>query len=629
MSTLASKQSRNVCVKTKRYMPGLDGLRALSILAVIAYHLDFHWASGGFLGVGVFFTLSGYLITDQLMMEWRNKGKINLRDFWIRRIRRLMPALFFMLAIIYLWLILFEPSRIESLQSDFMSAVLYINNWWKISHNVSYFESFGPQSPIGHLWSLAIEEQFYLLWPVIIIIGLRFAPKRRKLALFITVGAVASILAMGLIYEPGADPSRVYYGTDTRAFALLIGAIFAIGYPSYNLPKQISAKSRLALDIMGGLGLLVILIMIWKTNEYQTSLYVGGLAVFSVISAIVTVILAHPASKVARFIGCKPLRWIGVRSYSLYLWHYPVIILTSPTVNTGEFNGSRVVLQLVLSFLLAEFSFKFVEEPIRRGALTQLKRNMPISVSSIIRRSPLVIVMALLSLHFIYCSTPLNGETSSLTTLPAVNNRVQTDTSTVDNDKLPLQTVDPGEPVSDISEQLSDEQSPATNLPAKKNEIGKGIIAIGDSIILDAAPDLEKLLPGIIIDGKVGRQMSQAQEVIDQLKADGKLGNSIIIELGSNGSFSTKQLRQLLTSLEDMQQIILVNTRVPKQWQDIVNSDLEKVAAEFSNATIVDWFSASKGKGSFFYDDGVHLSREGASYYASIISEAVQRDDKR
>ena len=229
-------------VKTKRYMPGLDGLRALSVLAVIAYHLNIPWASGGFLGVGIFFTLSGYLITDQLMMEWQNTGKINLKNFWIRKIRRLMPTLFFMLAIIYLWLIFLEPSRIEALQGDFVSALLYTNNWWKIFHNVSYFESFGPQSPIGHLWSLAIEAQFYLLWPVILIMGLRFAPKRRNLVLLITVGAVASALAMGLIYEPGTDPSRVYYGTDTRAFALLIGAIFAIGYPSCKLSEQISAK---------------------------------------------------------------------------------------------------------------------------------------------------------------------------------------------------------------------------------------------------------------------------------------------------------------------------------------------------------------------------------------------------
>lgn len=624
MNKLDSKQSANVSVKTKRYMPGLDGLRALSVLAVIAYHLNFPWASGGFLGVGIFFTISGYLITDQLMMEWQNTGKINLMHFWNRRIRRLIPALFFMLATVYLWLVLFEPSRIEALRGDFISAVLYINNWWKIFNNVSYFESFGPQSPIGHLWSLAIEEQFYLLWPVILIIGLHFVPKRGKLTLLVTVGAAASILAMGLIYKPGADPSRVYYGTDTRAFALLIGAIFAIGFPSCKLSEQISAKRRFALDIMGGSGLLGVLIMIWKTNEYQASLYVGGLAVFSVISAIVIVVLAHPASSVAKFIGCKPFRWIGIRSYSLYLWHYPVIILTNPTVDTGEFNGSRIVFQIAVSFLLAELSWKFVEDPIRRGAFATLRKNMPVLVSSIFKRSLLVVAVILLPLPFTYCSDSSAVADSSLTALPAADEQAQTDTSAADTDKLPPQAADSSEPASDMPEQLPDEQNPAATPPIKKDETGKGIIAIGDSVILDAAPFLEELLPGIIIDGKVGRQMSQAQETINQLKADDRFGNRIIIELGTNGTFSTKQLHQLLGSLGDIQQVILVNTRVPRKWQDTVNSDLKKVAAEFPNVAIADWFSASKGKASFFSDDGVHLTREGAGYYASMLAEAIQ-----
>jgi peptidoglycan/LPS O-acetylase OafA/YrhL len=228
-------------------------------------------------------------------MEWQKTGKISLKDFWIRRVRRIIPAMLLLLATVYLLLILLDPSRIGSLQGDFISTVFYYNNWWKIFHNVSYFESFGPQSPIGHLWSLAIEEQFYILWPAVLTIGLHFAPKRRKLILIITAGAIASMLAMGIIYEPGADPSRVYYGTDTRAFALLIGAVFAIGFPSSKLPKQISVKQRLALDIIGVFSLIGILITVWRTNEYQSSLYVGGLAIFSVLSAIVVVVLAHPA----------------------------------------------------------------------------------------------------------------------------------------------------------------------------------------------------------------------------------------------------------------------------------------------------------------------------------------------
>jgi peptidoglycan/LPS O-acetylase OafA/YrhL len=632
MSALDSMQSTTLGTGTKRYMPGLDGLRALSVMAVIAYHLNFVWTPGGFLGVGIFFTLSGYLITDQLIMQWKETNKINLKDFWMRRIRRLMPAMFFMLAMVYLWLTLFDPLRLAMLKSDFISVILYFNNWWLIFHNISYFDSFGPPSPIGHLWSLAIEEQFYFFWPVILAILLRFVPRRHKLILFTFIGALASILAMTLIYEPGTDPSRVYYGTDTRAFALLIGAAFAIAYPSQTLSKQISAKSSLLLDFIGGAGLLGIILMIWRTNEYDASLYVGGLALFAILSAIVTVVLAHPASRVARFMGCKPLRWIGVRSYSLYLWHYPVIIFTSPTVDSGEFNVRRIILQLAVSFLLAALCWKLIEEPIRRGSLSKLWRsklfwgNRGFLEAPIRRRSLFILVIA--PLLFITSCTRHLTEDTSLVISPVTAELGQAEISPTTIEELPSPWVDSEEPASDIIERSSSGQSQVVNSPVSKAEAGKGITAIGDSVILDAAPYLEKILPGIIIDGKVGRQMAQAQEVVDQLKAKGKLGDRVIIELGTNGPFTIKQVSELLTSLGDAQQVILVNTRVPRKWQNKVNSDLETVAAEFPNVTLVDWFSASQGKESIFYDDGVHLKEEGAKYYASLVSEAVMNEER-
>ncbi len=638
MSVSDSRESTDLNVGKRRYMPGLDGLRALSVLAVIAYHLNFPLAQGGFLGVGVFFTLSGYLITDQLMMQWQTTKRINLKEFWLRRFRRLMPATFFMLAMVYLWLILFDPSRLSTLRGDFISVILYFNNWWLIFHNVSYFESFGPPSPIGHLWSLAIEEQFYFLWPVILVFVLRFRPKRGKLILFTLIGAAASILAMALIYQPGSDPSRVYYGTDTRLFALLIGATFAIAYPSQKLSQHISIQSRRALDFLGGAGILGILIIIWRTNEYDASLYLGGFALFAILSAIVTVILAHPASRVARLMGIKPLRWIGVRSYSLYLWHYPVIILTSPTLDTGGFSGSRIVLQLVVSFLMAGLSWKYVEEPIRSGSITQLWKKNRFGGDRNVLRTPffrrrmlLILAMIPLLVFITSCTSPLNVGNTSLATSSEVAEQVQIadiPPTDVTIEEIIPPRVDSDETASDIPEKPTEEQSPSVNPPVWKAELGKGITAIGDSVILDASPYLEKYLPGIEIDGKVGRQMYQAQSVVNQLKVEGRLGNRVIIELGTNGSFSTKQLQELLTSLEDAKQILLVNVRVPRKWQDTVNIDLKTVAAEFPNTTLVDWFSASKGKNSYFSEDGVHLTEEGANYYASLISEVIQKEER-
>jgi len=599
-----------------RYMPGLDGLRALSVLAVIAYHFNFGWAKGGLLGVGIFFTLSGYLITDQLIALRQSEKRIDLKRFWIRRFRRLAPGMLVMLAVVGAWLLLFDRERLASLQGDFASALLYVNNWWLIFHEVSYFESFGPPSPIGHLWSLAVEEQFYVAWPLLLAVGLWFAPKRGKLALFILIGAAISALAMALIYEPGADPSRVYYGTDTRAFGLLVGALLAVLWPSRRLSDRVSAKSRRIMDIIGGAGLLSIILLIGLTNEYDAFLYRGGLALFAVLTAIVTAVLAHPASSVAKWMGCKPLRWIGVRSYSLYLWHYPVIVLTTPSVDTGGGHAGRIVLQIAVSFLLAAVSWKYVEEPIRRGSFglfwKKLRTRQPLRFRYLLAAAIVPFIVFVGS-----CSILATGDlaaASQSTAEPALT-----------PSPAPLPTPTPAPTPSNVPTPTPT-PTPAVTPPAKTPaETGKGITAIGDSVILDAAPHLQKLLPGIVIDGKVGRQMAQAQEVVDRLKANGKLGSRVIIELGTNGAFTAKQLRNLLQSLGDVEQIILINTRVPRKWQDAVNADLKAAAAEFPQATLVDWFSASKGKDSFFYEDGVHLKQEGAQYYALLVSKAVKK----
>lgn len=350
----------------KRYILGLDSLRAMSVLAVIGYHLDLKWAQGGLLGVGIFFVLSGYLITDQIILEYKTKKKL-IWNFWIRRIRRLLPAMVCMLLLVALWLIMTDFSRLQALEGDFLSSLFYMNNWYLIFHEVSYFESFGPASPIGHLWSLSIEEQFYLVWPVVLLIGIKLVPRRGKLMLFILLLASISAIAMAVMYEPGMDPSRVYYGTDTQAFAILIGAALAVVWPSWKLSDRISSSARALLDINGVLGILILLILIGRSNEYDDWLYQFGFLYVSFVTAAVIAVLAHPASRLGKIMACQPLTWIGKRSYSLYIWHYPVIVLSSPTVNTGELDFTQILLQLTMSVILSALSYKYVEEPIRRG----------------------------------------------------------------------------------------------------------------------------------------------------------------------------------------------------------------------------------------------------------------------
>ncbi|MGE5544020.1 MAG: acyltransferase family protein, partial [Bacillota bacterium] len=451
-----------------------------------------------------------------------------------------------------------------------------------------------------------------------LVLLLRFTPQRSKLMLLTLIGAAASAVAMALIYNVGTDPSRVYYGTDTRAFALLIGAALAMVWPSRSLPKQLPRKSQFILDLVGAVGLIGIILVMWRTSEYDATLYLGGLALFSIITAVVTAVLAMPATLTGRVMGCKPLRWLGVRSYSLYLWHFPVIILTSPEVDTGGLNVGRMVVQLAITLMLAAASFKYIEEPIRRGSFSLRPERIRIPTPLMLRGTGVIVIVSLL----LFVVSGPNNLSKDQTYAHAPGVRGMTVDPPPPAESPPSPNVDSKK--TDVNR--PDEKPSVTNSPTVGREVKTDamITAIGDSVILGAEPYLKKIFPGIIIDGELGRQMYQAQDVVNRLKAEGKLGRYVIIELGSNGPFKMEEFRTLLTSLGDVEQIVIVNTRVPKRWQDTVNSDLAKAAAEFPQATLVDWYTASQGKDSYFYSDGVHLSPQGAACYASLISDAVK-----
>ena len=360
--------------KSARYMPGLDGLRTVAVAAVIAYHLGLKSAPGGLLGVGVFFTLSGYLITDILLAAWE-RGSLGLADFWIRRARRLLPALYLMLAVVSIWVALLHSSQIGDVRGQTVSALLYVNNWWQIGQHISYFQLFGPPSPLSHLWSLAVEEQFYLIWPWVLLLGLRFIHERRRsisvrprLAAATLVLATISAIEMALMYHPGFDHTRIYEGTDTRAFGLLCGAALAMIWPSRALTTKITPGARNILDGLGVLGLIGIFLLIWQTSQYSAFLYQGGLVLLSISTVLVILACAHPSSRFARVLGCLPMAWLGVRSYAIYLWHEPIIVLTTPA-SQHSVQAWRAILQVGATIVIAALSWRYVEEPIRQGAL--------------------------------------------------------------------------------------------------------------------------------------------------------------------------------------------------------------------------------------------------------------------
>jgi peptidoglycan/LPS O-acetylase OafA/YrhL len=368
--------------RSQRYVPGLDGIRAVAVLCVIAYHLGVPWAQGGMLGVGVFFTLSGYLITDLLLDHYRRSGDLGLRQFWMQRARRLLPALFLMLAVVSVWVALFDESQLDEVRRQVISSALYFANWSTIAVHGSYFSRFAAPLPLDHIWSLSIEEQFYLVWPWLLLLAIRLFPNRTALAVLTLVGAAASALLMAHLYHPGYDPTRVYEGTDTRAFELLIGAALAVVMPM-RMPRRARSRSpreTIAMDLAGLAGLIAIIVMVTQTSAFTSFLYPGGLILLSLATVALIVAVDNPQSLLGVLLSSRPLKWIGVRSYGIYLWQWPIVVLWGQS--SGSVNWPRAALQIAVTMVIAAVSWKYVEDPIRRGALGRLWRRRRLYLSA-------------------------------------------------------------------------------------------------------------------------------------------------------------------------------------------------------------------------------------------------------
>jgi peptidoglycan/LPS O-acetylase OafA/YrhL len=368
--------------RSQRYVPGLDGLRAIAVICVIAYHINVHWAQGGMLGVGVFFTLSGYLITDLLLEHYRRHGDLGLGQFWIRRARRLLPALFLMLAVVSVWVALFHTSLLGDVRRQVISGAFYFANWSTIATHGSYFSRFAAPLPLDHLWSLSIEEQFYLVWPWVLLLGIYFLRSRGGLLLMILAGTVVSAVLMGNLFHTGTfDPTRVYEGTDTRAFELLVGAGLAVIRPT-TFPRfrsRIPLRRVLLLDVLGAAGLIATFILVWQTTPFTAFLYPWGFLLLSVGTAAAIAAVVHSASALGALLGSRPMRWIGVRSYGIYLWQWPIVVLWGrPTTSV---HWGRAFLQIAVTVLVAALSWRYLEEPIRRGALGRLWRRARVGAS--------------------------------------------------------------------------------------------------------------------------------------------------------------------------------------------------------------------------------------------------------
>jgi peptidoglycan/LPS O-acetylase OafA/YrhL len=536
-----------------------------------------------------------------------------------------------MLVVVTLWIALLEPSQLAGVRGALLAALLYFSNWWYAFQHVSYFASFGPPSPLGHLWSLAVEEQFYLVWPLLLILALRFVHRRWLLIGLVVLGAIASAWAMAAIFQPGSDPTRVYEGTDTRAFQLLIGASLAFVWPSRRLSGSISALRRRGLDALGVVGIAVIVVMVIDPNEYETFLYRGGMVILSLATLAVVAVLAHPSTLLGRILGAPPLRWIGVRSYGIYLWHYPIIVLTSPVV--GNAGPVLTLAQAGATVAAAALSWRFVEEPIRthgfRGVFAGLTaprwsvRGVPMGLWAGVGAVGLLLGASGLGLSGAVSAAP----TASVMSLPA-SLVVAPGPTTAPAPAilgLPHEWCGPS-PTTPVAATIP---SPPASPPAPSS---LAVTVVGDSIMIDVAPDLHALLPSAYITGQVSRPMSALPGLLAQLNASGQLYSRLVVELGTNGpGWDPNQIAALLNSLH-LQQVVLVNAGNDPghpDWPAIINQQLLQVAAAVPGTTIVDWYTASAGHPEYFMwgdlpGDGVHPGPIGSEAMAVLIAQAVE-----
>jgi peptidoglycan/LPS O-acetylase OafA/YrhL len=357
------------------YQPALDGLRGVAVIAVLLYHGGATWMRGGFLGVDLFFVLSGFLITTLLLAEWGRNGRIDLRAFWGRRARRLLPALALVLVGVAIYALAFaKAAQVERIRDDGLAAIGYVANWRFILSDQSYFEQFASPSPFRHMWSLAIEEQFYLLWPFLVYALLRWRPQLRLVIRIFVGGALASALLMAVLFGAGSDPSRVYYGTDTRAQALLIGAALAAVLLRQRTRRRRHTSS--AAWVRAGLGgSIVLLVMLIATKDSSEWMYRGGYLLAAIACALVISAAVQPRRNLVRSaLSPAPLRAVGKVSYGLYLWHWPVY-LTVTEARTGLDGTPLLVARIAVSAGFAAASYFLVEVPVRRGAWPQLARR--------------------------------------------------------------------------------------------------------------------------------------------------------------------------------------------------------------------------------------------------------------
>lgn len=611
--------------KKRRYITGLDGIRAIAVIMVLAYHLKLALFKSGFLGVTVFFVLSGYLITGILISEVEEEGTIDLKNFWLRRIRRLVPAVMSMAVVIIFVSAVVNKIIFTKGCKDFLASVLGFNNWWQIFNKVSYFEAAGVPSPFTHCWSLAIETQFYLIYPLILLgiyklVKSRGEGRAKRGLLFAGVTlllALISVILMIVLFDPQQDASRVYYGTDTRAFSLLFGALLAILWDYRMVPRRLSASVNM---VLGSVSFAVLLVMTIAINGSSNFWYRGGQFVGTILTVLVIYTVSGRKTWLSRFLSNPVLKWIGDRSYSIYLWHYPIILLISKGIKASWWI---TLIEIVLSVVLAELSYRFIETPIRHGIIGEylnILRSRPKSRQEkkrqvqVARRSLKVIAGTfVLTVSLILCMIFVPKK-NALDTLQKRESKAK-ETGKMTEEQLAKQKANGSE---------SEDTICTTDLTDDEILEGLNLLLIGDSIAVDVTDDFYEMFPNSVSDTKIGRITSLGKQVLDSYIDEKKWEGEGVIFASLSNSPINGELEAIREKIGKDMPLFLTTVRIPHDtFEEESNSKIKKFVEENDHTYLIDWYAASEGHDEYFDADDTHLLSAGAKAYANCIKEAV------
>ena len=576
-----------------KHISSIDGLRAIAVTAVVLYHLGISWIPGGFLGVDLFFVISGYVITRLILDSINQSSALDLRAFYAARLRRIYPGFLFMVICTIIFIGVWAPEAIKRFLSDLPYALTGTINWLLVARHQDYFETVGRPPLLQHTWSLAVELQFYLIWPIILLTVLKYFGKKNiaRIALIIAMvsGTTLFFVSLQLDQSNAQQVSHIYFGTDTHSLGLFLGSALAVSWIPQNLSADIEKRAQDVIDGIGVVGLLGLISTFLFIEESNASLYRVAFPLAGIFGCLVIISLVHPASRFAPLISTAPFRWVGQRSYGIYIWHWVIFQVTRPSVDLSGQTWALYLARVLLVLALADISLRWVEIPFRQGLVQDWFRGMKYRSAKVQLRQKISVISSIIVVLAI---------TSSIS-VQAINK----------SDEIAKQ----------VLQQSTQEQQTQDDLGSTT-----GLWVTGDSVILGIRSKLEAKEHISLINARVGRQAPELLAVM-RVDQDSVPSSPVVFNLGNNNALSEATVVEIFEIVKNQPQVIVVNTAVPRAWKDSNNAIISRVASRYANVKVVDWSRISNGRPELFAPDGVHLSPTGSDVYVDlVVSELVK-----